>query len=181
MFDLLLRYSSHLSGFGALLRCGSVAVIQHDLGRADRGIACSGRVRASIDQLSAPMSRECWASVLDCGSVPYSIVVMDACSQRFSRVHSECAVERANSLLNACAIGLQCLSQGGCLVIRLSDALSRLTAGVLMLLTSLFRDAHVMRPQSCKPHSSESFVFVPSPASLAPFFPMIHLFATFWI
>jgi len=141
-----------------MISSDSISVIQHSLGLNDRSLACTGGVRASLTLLSAPISHESWELILECGSTPYSLVIMDSCSQRLSREHSECNVERANSLINACAIGLQCTSEGGCLIIRLSDALSRLTAGVLMLLTSLFRDTLVMRPQSCKPHSAESFV-----------------------
>jgi hypothetical protein len=152
----------HLSGFGALLGSGNISVSQHDLGRVDRGLACTGRARASLDRLSSPISPEDWQSITDFGSTPYSLVILDACSQRVSKQQSECAVDRSNSLINACAIGLQCTSEGGCLIIRLSDALSRLTAGVLLLLTSLFRDTIVMRPPSCKPHSAESFVLAPS-------------------
>lgn len=135
---------------------------QHSIGLSDRGLSCSGGARVLLELLSAPISLESWELILDCGSSPYSLVLLDSCSQRLSRRHSECAVERANSLINACAIGLQCTSEGGCLVIRLSDALSRFTAGLLMLLTSLFRDTLVMRPACCKPHSAESFVFAPS-------------------
>jgi hypothetical protein len=113
---------------------------------------------ATLDMLTAPISSESWNSILECGSTPYALVVMDACSQRLSRECSECAVERSSSLVNASAIGLQCTAQGGSLVLRLSDCLSRVTAGVLMLLTSLFRDSLIMRPPCCKPHSAESFV-----------------------
>ncbi len=135
---------------------------QHSIGLSDRSLPCSGGVQACLAQLSAPITAESWELIVECAATPYSLVVLDSCSQRMSRQHSECAVERANSLINACAIGLQCTSEGGCLVIRLSDALSRLTAGVLMLLTSLFRDTLVIRPQSCNPCSAESFVYGPS-------------------
>ena len=145
-----------------LLGSGSkVSVTQHSIGISDRSLACTGGVRASLALLSAPISHESWQLILECGATPYSLVIMDSCSQRMSREHSECSVERSNSLLNACAIGLQCTSEGGCLIIRLSDALSRFTAGALMVLTSLFRDTLVMRPQSCKQRSAESFVLAP--------------------
>ena len=114
-------------------------------------------MRAAVAKLSAPISIDTWETISPSLGA-YSLVVMDACNQRLSRDHSECAVERANSLLNACAIGLQCTAEGGCLVVRLSDSLSRLTAGVLMLLASLFRDALVLRPPCCKNTSAESFV-----------------------
>jgi hypothetical protein len=156
------RYSSHFSAFASKLQATGATVTQHTIGILDRGLVCSGNARASLAQLSAPISRECWDLITECSATPYSLVVIDACNQRLSRLRSECAVERANALVNACAIGLQCTAEGGCLVIRLSDALSRLTAGVLMLLTSLFRDMSVLRPPCCKHSSAESFVSVPA-------------------
>ncbi len=156
------RYSSSFNAFASKIDSPGVTVTQDAIGVLDRGIVCSGRVRASLAQLSMPISVESWELVRECGSIPYALVVMDACNQRMSREHPECSVQRANSLLNACAIGLQCTAEGGCLVIRISDALSRLTAGVLMLLASLFRDTVVMRPACCKHTSAESFVSVPA-------------------
>jgi hypothetical protein len=135
-----------------------VTVTQHAIGLLDRGLACCGSMRASLTQLSAPITQESWQLITECSSSPYSLVVLDACSQRCARERSECSVERANSLLNACAVGLRCTADGGCLILRISDALSRFTAGVLMLLASLFRDTLVTRPPCCKPQSSESFV-----------------------
>jgi hypothetical protein len=158
VFDIQRRYSSDLSSFAAMLSSSGVSVAQHSLGLSDRSLACSGDVQASLATLAAPISHESWDLIVQCGAAPYSLVILDSCSQRLSRQRSECAPERAFSLINACAIGLRCTSEGGCLVIRLSDALSRFTAGMLMLLTSLFSETFVMRPQCCKPHSAESFV-----------------------